>query len=101
VADDGRTSIALRWRALTGEHNLSKRIEPVEERFVIPPNYFSVGSGGRIHGRFASPESSFLHSNRDLSISVRGFQADVTKPSTNHIDVDTGFEKMNGSRMPE
>jgi hypothetical protein len=31
---------------------------------------------------------------------VGSVEADVTEPTTDHVDVDTGFEKMDGGRVP-
>src|SRR6202167_3792223 len=41
-----------------------------------------------------------LHAHRDLGVAVRRVEADVTEPATDDIDVDTGFEKMDGGRVP-
>ena len=89
------------WRTIEWEHNVSKRSEPIEQGLVILPSDVSVGPSRRVHGSFASLEGGLLHADRDFSVPVCRFQADVTKPTANHVDVHAGFEKVNRGRMPE
>ena len=43
----------------------------------------------------------FLHADIDLSVTVSCLQTDVSKPCTNDIDINTGFQKMYCCGMAE
>src|ERR1022692_301005 len=42
-----------------------------------------------------------LSSHHQLGVSISRIQADVSEPSTDHVDFDTGFEQMSCGGMPK
>jgi len=86
-----------RWRiACGGTHNHSQRLQPVEKRRVIAPDRASGESRRRSHRRLADLKRQHLRAQVHLGIAVRGFQALVTQPGADDIDLDASLQEMDG-----
>ena len=47
--------------------------------------------------RFTKFKRRFLGAHGDLRVAVGSRQADMTKPTPDHVGINTGFEKVTGS----
>jgi hypothetical protein len=52
------------------------------------------------HRRFTELDGRLLHARVDFGVPIGGVQADMAKPAANHIDVNAGFEQMDGRGVP-
>ncbi len=66
----------------------------MEQILIIAPNGFSLVLLRSLQRHLAEGQGLLLGFHGDLGIEISCFQAGVSEPATNDIDLDTGFEEM-------
>ena len=51
--------------------------------------------------RFAKFKGRFLGAHGDFRVAVGGLQADMTKPTPDHVGINPGLEQLDGTGMPK
>ena len=74
--------------------------EPFHQFRVFPPFVFSTAYLRRSGSRWLTRlQSSLLHPEVDLCVTVGRFQADMSQPAADYVYLHTGFEEVYGGRM--
>ena len=84
-----------------GQHNYSQRLQPFEQRRVVPPNRTSGESRRSSSRRLAGLKGLGFHAQTHLGVTVGGLQAHVPQPGTNDVDLDAGLQEVDCRRMPK
>ncbi len=84
---------------LSQAHNRSQAGEPGEQSLVIPPHGPSGECRRSCGRRLAHLQRRLLRADVDLGVPVGGVEADVTEPSSDHVDFHAGLEQVDCCRV--
>ena len=76
-------------------------MEPGEQGLIVLPDWLTMGARRSIPKWLAGSQGFLFGPDGQLGVAIGGFQADVTEPSANDVDLDPGLEEMYCGRMPE
>src|SRR5216683_7869639 len=77
----------------------SQRRQPCQEGLIVSPDWLGAGRVCVGGWRLTESKCRLFCAHGDLRVPVGGLEADMARPAPNHIDVDPGFEQMDGARM--